>query len=58
MCGRFTLHTPESELDQVFGPQLWPMLDQYPADEMTAYPVSSLVGSVRNDSPELIAPSE
>ena len=38
--------------------QLGPMLDQYPADEMTAYPVSSLVGSVRNDSPELIVPSE
>ena len=38
--------------------QLWPMLDQYPADEMTAYPVSMLVGSVRNDSPELIVPSE
>ena len=38
--------------------QLWPMLDQYPADEMTAYPVSTLVGSVRNDSPELIVPSE
>ena len=38
--------------------QLLPMLDQYPANEMTAYPVSSLVGSVRNDSPELIVPSE
>ncbi len=38
--------------------QLWPMLDQYPAEEMTAYPVSTLVGSVRNDSPELIVPSE
>ena len=38
--------------------QLWPMLDQYPADEMTAYPVSMLVGSVRNDSPELIVRSE
>ena len=38
--------------------QLWPMLDQYPADEMTAYSVSTLVGSVRNDSPELIVPIE
>ena len=38
--------------------QLLPMLDQYPADEMTAYPVSTLVNSVRNDSPELIIPSE
>ncbi len=34
--------------------QLLPMLDQYPADELTAYPVSPMVGSVRNDSPELI----
>jgi putative SOS response-associated peptidase YedK len=33
---------------------LWPMIDQYPANEMTAQPVSPLVGSVRNDSPELI----
>ena len=38
--------------------QLLPMLDQYPAEEMTAYPVSPLVGSVRNDSPELIVPRE
>ena len=37
---------------------LFPMLDQYPAKEMTAHPVSPLVGSVRNDSPELIVPSE
>ena len=38
--------------------QLLLMLDQYPPDEMTAYPVSTLVGSVRNDSQELIVPSE
>ena len=38
--------------------QLLPMLDQYPAEEMTAYPVSPMVGSVRNDSPKLIVPSE
>ena len=37
---------------------LFPMLDQYPAEEMTAYPVSSMVGSVRNDSPELIVRSK
>ena len=37
---------------------LLPMLDQYPAEEMTAFPVSTLVNSVRNDSPELIVPSE
>lgn len=38
--------------------QLGPMLDQYPADEMTAYPVSTLVNSVKNDSQELIVPSK
>ncbi len=38
--------------------QLVLMLDQYPDEEMTEFAVSSLVGSVRNDSPELIAPSE
>ncbi len=37
---------------------MWPMLDQYPADEMTAYPVSTLVNSVRNNLPDLIAHSE
>lgn len=38
--------------------QLLPMLDQYPGEEMTEHAVSSLVGSVRNDSPELILPRE
>jgi len=38
--------------------QLLPMLDQYPDNEMTEFAVSSLVGSVRNDSPELIHPCE
>ena len=38
--------------------QLLPMLDQYPGDDMAEHAVSSLVGSVRNDSPELIVPSE
>ncbi len=32
------------------------LLEPYPADEMTAYAVSLLVNSPRNDSPELIAP--
>jgi putative SOS response-associated peptidase YedK len=36
--------------------ELLPMLDSYPTDEMEAYPVSSLVGSVRNNGPDLIAP--
>ena len=35
---------------------LLPMLDQYPADEMTAFPVSTRVNSVKNDSLELIVP--
>jgi putative SOS response-associated peptidase YedK len=35
---------------------LLPLLDQYPPDEMSAFPVSTLVNSVRNDSPELIVP--
>ena len=38
--------------------QLLPMLDQFPGAEMMACRVSPLVGSVRNDSPELIVPSE
>ncbi len=38
--------------------QLLPMLDQFSGEEMIAYRVSPLVGSVRNDSPELIVPSE
>lgn len=37
---------------------LFPMLDQYPAEEMTAFAVSPMVGSVRNTSPELIQPVE
>ena len=38
--------------------QLRPVVDQYPTDEMTAYSVSLIVGSDRNDSPKLILPSE
>jgi putative SOS response-associated peptidase YedK len=34
------------------------MLQPYPADHMTAYPVSSAVGNVRNKHPELIMPIE
>lgn len=33
------------------------LLQPYPAELMTAYPVSKLVNSPKNDSPELIAPS-
>ncbi|MFO1006969.1 MAG: SOS response-associated peptidase [Planctomycetaceae bacterium] len=36
--------------------QLLPMLNQYPDEEMTEHSVSPLVGSVRNDSPDLIVP--
>ena len=32
------------------------LLVPYPADLMAAYPVSSAVGNVRNDGPELILP--
>ncbi len=38
--------------------QLQPMLNQYPDNEISAFAVSSLVGSVRNDSPELVLPRE
>ena len=37
---------------------LLPLLDQYPPDEMTTFPVSTRVNSVKNDSPELIVPSQ
>ncbi|MBI4760686.1 MAG: SOS response-associated peptidase [Chloroflexota bacterium] len=40
--------TPES---------LLPLLKPYPADAMTAYPVSTLVNKPENDSPELIVPA-
>ena len=36
------------ELDELLGP--------YPAEEMTAYPVSRFVNNPRNDSPACIAP--
>jgi putative SOS response-associated peptidase YedK len=36
--------------------QLQPLLKPYPAEEMTAYPVSTLVNSPVNDVPECIAP--
>ena len=32
------------------------LLRQYPADEMVAYPVSTLVNSPRNETPECVAP--
>jgi putative SOS response-associated peptidase YedK len=35
---------------------LAPMLEQFPAEEMRAYPVSTRVNNVRNEGPELIAP--
>jgi putative SOS response-associated peptidase YedK len=36
--------------------RLLDLLQPYPADEMSAYTVSSLVNSVKNDSPECIEP--
>jgi putative SOS response-associated peptidase YedK len=41
--------TPPEELLQLLAP--------YPAEEMTAYPVSSLVGSPANQGPDLIKPT-
>lgn len=37
--------------------RLLDLLQTYPADDMTAYQVSSLVNSVKNDSPECIEPA-
>jgi putative SOS response-associated peptidase YedK len=37
-------------------PHLKSLLTSYPADEMTAWPVSAHVGSVKNDDPSLIEP--
>ncbi|MBI3972324.1 MAG: SOS response-associated peptidase [Chloroflexi bacterium] len=53
--------TPEAEaiwLDpSIADPaKLLPLLVPYPADEMVAYPVSSLVNSPANDSPQLVLP--
>lgn len=36
--------------------ELQPLLVPYPAELMAAHPVSSTVGNVRNDGPELILP--
>ena len=38
--------------------QLAPLLRSYPAEKMTAYPVSSLVNRPTNDSPECIQPQQ
>lgn len=53
-----------SAYDQWLDPQvkdpaaLMPLLQSYPAEEMMAYPVSTLVNNPRNDHPENIAPAE
>jgi putative SOS response-associated peptidase YedK len=36
--------------------RLQPLLRPYPAEEMTAYPVSTRVNNPANDTPECIAP--
>jgi putative SOS response-associated peptidase YedK len=38
-------------------PRLLDLLQPFPADEMAAYRVSSLVNSVKNDSPECVEPA-
>ena len=43
-----TPRTPES---------LQPYLKPFPADEMSAYPVSTLVNAPANDRPELVVPA-
>ena len=36
--------------------RLLPLLQPYPAEKMTAYPVSPIVGNVKNDSPACLEP--
>ncbi|MCK6540166.1 MAG: SOS response-associated peptidase, partial [Anaerolineales bacterium] len=36
---------------------LLPLLKPYPADAMSAHPVSTLVNKPENDSPELVVPA-
>ena len=53
--------TPEAErvwLDPAIGEpeRLLPLLVPYPAEAMRAYPVSGLVNSAANDSPQLVLP--
>jgi putative SOS response-associated peptidase YedK len=38
--------------------RLQPLLRAYPAEAMTAYPVSTVVNSPANDTPECITPLE
>jgi len=37
-------------------PAIAPMLEQYPAEEMRAYPVSTRVNNARNEGPDLVRP--
>jgi len=37
--------------------RLDPLLKPFPADNMTAYPVSTLVNKPANDTPELVVPA-
>jgi putative SOS response-associated peptidase YedK len=36
--------------------RLKPLLEPYPAEEMTCWPVSTRVGNVKNNDPSLIEP--
>ncbi len=66
MCGRFTLRTPPKDLVEIFQllrtPELAPRYNIAPTqpvavvrqEEMTAFPVSTLVNNPRNESPQCI----
>jgi len=43
-------------LDALTPPALHELLRPCPADRIALYPVASLVGNVRNEGPELVAP--
>ena len=47
-------HAPWMDTELIEVEQLLPMLNQYPAGEMAACPVSNLVNTVRNDSAKLV----
>ena len=59
---RMPVILPRAFVDQWLDPhvtdpeELKPMLTQYPADEMQAWPVSKAVGNVRNQGPSLVEP--
>jgi putative SOS response-associated peptidase YedK len=59
---RMAVILPSSEYDRWLDPSmqqpdaLQPLLRPYPSEEMTAYPVSTVVNNPRNDAPSCIEP--